>query len=128
MAISKKALLAKPRLVTKEVEVEGFDEPFRFRELTTAQRLEFADATGAAEGEEKGLRDNVESSLRFVVQSLVDDKDVPLFTDDFQEGIDVLLEHPMKRVEALIAACLEVNGMGKDSLKEEVGNSAGEGT
>lgn len=127
MAISKKALLAKPRLVTKEVEVEGFDQPVRFRELTAAQRIEFAEAYSGDDATERTASDNMRGALNHVVRSMVDDDDEPLFTaEDAHEGIKALMEWSFESVQALISACWEVNGMAANSVKEEVGNSDGE--
>lgn len=126
MALSKKALLqAKPRLRTEEFEVAGFDEPVRFRELSTALRLELTESFGG--GEERTTKETTEATLGIVVLSLVDENDEPLFTrEDAAEGVEALMAGSMDTVQELIKACFRVNGMTDEEVKDAAGNSGGE--
>lgn len=122
MAISKADLLNAPDLATSVVEVEGLGE-VRLRELTTAQRLTFMESF-STDADDRTATDNVRANLRFVVQSLVDDDDAPLFgPDEIDEGVEALMERPIDQVMALISAGLSASGIGEDEVKGEVGNS-----
>lgn len=122
MALGKDQILGAPKLAVQETDVPGFDAPARFRELSTAARLEFADAF--ADGTEKTTAQQMRLSLAFVVASLVDDHDQPLFPKDERgNAVEALMQHPQATVQGLIKACFEVNRMGDAAIKEEVGNS-----
>lgn len=123
MALSKAQLLKAPHLETREFDIHGLEDPVRLRELSTRQRLVLTDGHSAADS----LVDTTRGSLRLVAAALVDANDDRLFPgDDVEAGVEALMDLSMKTVEELIDATMKVNGLGKEELKAEVGNSAGE--
>lgn len=93
-----------------------------FRRLSVAQRLACSSRfAGVKEGDVEG---SYRAALAQVVLSLCNDDDTPMFDDgEIDARVEDLMQQDSVVVEGLIEACLEVQGTGKQRVKEAVGNS-----
>lgn len=118
---SREVLLRGPKVRYADVVLPGIDGPakYRLRELKQAEIEEIATANAKAGDVVTG------NKARYVACSLVSEDMVPYFPNPMTEY--ALLNSALNRhqMDALFAAVLELNGIGKEA-REEMGKASGE--
>lgn len=118
MAFTKQDVLARRAFKVHPVTIGDFGSAF-MRELSVAQSVALGKRVDAGDAES-----NIRDVLQIVVAALVNEDGTPMFTAaETPEAIDALMAMSLKECKVLIDACLAVNGLTKDAIKEELGNS-----
>ena len=114
--------LHSPTLKQETVTIASLGGEVILSELSVADRLRASKVFAAvAEGDTDGT---YRALLAQVAMSLRNEDGSPMCgPDDIAGMVESLMQHPGKVVDELTSECMRIQGIGKEDLKETVGNS-----